>query len=80
MAGRVGFDGAARQIDRKPMETPPFDAEMAPKLPGFYDPARYDTPAAQDRYRARLLRNLVVMIVRLLELFARPLAHYSPPL
>ena len=35
-----------------------FDAELAPRLPGFYDPARFETPAAQDRYRARLLRTL----------------------
>jgi hypothetical protein len=35
-----------------------FDAELAPLLPGFYDPARFETPAAQDRYRARLIRTL----------------------
>jgi hypothetical protein len=35
-----------------------FDAELAPLLPGFYDPARFKTPAAQDRYKARLIRTL----------------------
>jgi hypothetical protein len=35
-----------------------FDAELAPRLPGFYDPARFETPQAQDRYRARLIRML----------------------
>ena len=35
-----------------------FDAELAPRLPGFYDPARFDTPGGGDRYRARLIRNL----------------------
>lgn len=35
-----------------------FDAELAPRLPGFYDPARFKTPEAQDRYKARLILNL----------------------
>jgi len=35
-----------------------FDAEMARVLPGFYDPVRFGDAAAQERYRARLIRTL----------------------
>jgi hypothetical protein len=35
-----------------------FEAEMAARPPGFYDPARFETPEQRDRYQARLLRTL----------------------
>ncbi|HEX2816379.1 MAG TPA: hypothetical protein VHN39_08295 [Phenylobacterium sp.] len=35
-----------------------FDSDFAHLLPGFYDPARFDTPAARDRYGPRLLKQL----------------------
>jgi hypothetical protein len=69
MAGRVGFDGAARQIDRKPTETPPFDAEMARRSgaqalrrPGVSKPDDLQklrsTPANASIFRKTLARNI----------------------
>ncbi len=35
-----------------------FDAEMAPRLPGFYDAARYESAASRASYPGRLIRTL----------------------